>query len=100
MTIVPKKEVAVSRREAGILVVDDEQAETRGEEMDWTFCLDDIARGVEEKLDSLIGNVMSITAVKRTVDIARCLGIPEDQIERWVEGRRKRNTGRVAISPR
>ena len=98
--MVLKKEVAMSRREAGILVVDDEQAETRGEETDWTSCLDDIARGVEEKLDSLIGNVMSITAGKRTVDIARCLGIPEDQIGRWVEGRRKRNTERVVISPR
>jgi len=66
-----------------------EDAETRNEDIDWTCYLDDIACGVETRLDSLTGHVMVITIVDRTCAIGRSLGIPEDQIEKWADDRRK-----------
>lgn len=59
------------------------------EETGWTRCLDAIAEGVETRLDFLTGHVMTITIIERTIDIARSLDIPEDQIEKWADARRK-----------
>jgi len=64
-------------------------AGVRDEEVDWTRYLDDIAEGVETRLDSLTGHVMSIAVVEQTVDAARCLKIPEEHIEKWADARRK-----------
>ena len=66
-----------------------EDVETGDEEVDWTRCLDDIAEGVETRLDSLTGHVMTITVIDRAISIARSLGIPEDQIGNWSDTRRK-----------
>lgn len=40
-----------------------------------------IARGIEAKLDILVGH--SQIVAERTIDIARRLGIPEEEIQRW-----------------
>jgi len=66
-----------------------EGAETSDEEVDWTRCLDDIAAGVEARLNSLTGHVMTITVIDRTIAAARNLGISGGQIEKWADGRRK-----------
>jgi DNA-binding NtrC family response regulator len=55
----------------------------------WTRYLDAIAEGVETRLDFLTGHVMTITVIERTIAVARSLGIPEDQIEKWADARRK-----------
>ena len=61
----------------------------RDEEADWTPYLDDIAEGVETRLDSLTGHVMTMTVIERTIGIAQSLDIPEEQIEKWADTRRK-----------
>jgi len=61
--------------------------ETGDEEVDWARCLDAIAEGVETRLDSLNVHVMTITVIESTISIARSLGIPEDQIEKWTDAR-------------
>ncbi len=66
-----------------------EAAETSDEEADWTRRLDDIAEGVEARADSLTGHAMTITVIERTICIARSLEIPEDQIVKWADDRRK-----------
>lgn len=67
-----------------------EKRATAGDkEMDWVHYLDDIAEGVETRLGSLTGHVMTITVIERTIGIARSLGIPDEQIEKWVDARRK-----------
>ena len=53
----------------------------------WMSRLDGIARGVEMRLGSLIGPALAQTVVDRTIDTARSLGIPKDEITRWVDNR-------------
>ena len=65
-----------------------EGVETSDKE-DWARHLDDIARGVETRQDWLTGHVMTTTIVERTIVIARSLSIPENQIEKWTDARRK-----------
>jgi DNA-binding response OmpR family regulator len=68
------------------------QANPRGEttKASWTRYLDDIAEGVETRLDSLTGNVMTTAVIENTIDIARTLGIPENRIGNWANAKRKR----------
>ncbi len=69
------------------------QAEGAGERnagTGWIHYLDDIAWGVETRLDSLTGHVMTLTIIEKTADIARSLEIPERQIEKWADARRER----------
>jgi len=67
----------------------EERAEASDKEMDWIRHLDDIAEGVETRLDSLTGHIMSIAVIEQTIDGARCLEIPEEHIEKWADARRK-----------
>ena len=67
-----------------------ERAEAGDTEMDWACYLDDIADGVETRLDSLTGHVMALTVIDGTISIARSLDIPDEQIEKWTDVRRKR----------
>lgn len=67
----------------------EEGVKPTAEGVDWTRYLDDIAEGVETRLDSLTGHVMTITVIERTTAIARSLEIPEGQIEKWADARRK-----------
>jgi len=67
-----------------------EGAEARGEGVGWTRYLDDIAEGVETRLDSLTGHVMTLTVIERTIAIAWSLEIPGEQIEKWADARRQR----------
>ena len=66
--------------------------ELRGEEADWIHCLDDIAKGVHIRLDSLTGDIMTSTVIEKSIGIARSLDIPEEDIARWVEGRHRKHT--------
>ena len=68
---------------------EEEGAEAGDEEVDWTPYLDDIAEGVETRLDSLTGHVITMTIIERTIGIARSLSIPDSQIEKWADARRK-----------
>lgn len=61
---------------------------------DWARYLDDIAEGVETRLDSLTGHVMARAVIEGTTDLARSLDIPEEQIEKWADARRER-IGRI-----
>ena len=63
--------------------------EEGGEEVEWTRYLDDIAEGVETRLDWLTGHIMTTTIIETTTVIARRLSIPEEQIEKWVDTKRK-----------
>jgi len=72
-----------------------EGAEERNDGIDWIHYLDDIAEGVETRLDSLTGHVMTITVIDRTTAIARNLDIPEDQIENWATAKLKQNAERM-----
>lgn len=67
----------------------EEGAGVRGEEVDWTHYLDDIAEGVATRLDSLTGHMMTTTVIERTISIARSLEIPEERIDKWANARRK-----------
>jgi len=67
--------------------------EARDDEGDWTAHLEDIARGVEIRLESLTG--LAITVIEETIAMARSLGIPEDQINKWANARRKQNTEKI-----
>lgn len=71
----------IARRSSEALEDSEEQASS------WMSRLDDIARGVEMRLGSLIGPALAQTVVDRTIDTARNLGIPKDQIDRWVDNR-------------
>ncbi len=66
-----------------------ERATAGAEEIGWTRYLDSIAEGVETRLDFLTGHVMTITVIERTIAVARSLGIPENQIEKWADARQK-----------
>ena len=67
-----------------------EGAEERNDGIGWIHYLDDIAEGVETRLDSLAGHVMTLTVIEKTTAIARSLEIPEWQIEKWVDNRQER----------
>lgn len=54
----------------------------------WMSRLDDIARGVEMRVGSLIGPALAQTVLDRTIDTARSLGIPKAQIDIWVDTRK------------
>ncbi len=64
--------------------------ETGSEETNWACRLDDIAIGVEARLDSLTGHMMTKAVIDRTTGVARNLGIPENEIKEWADTRRKR----------
>ena len=66
-----------------------EGAETSDEEVDWTRYIDNIAKGVGIKLDSLTGHVMTITVIEQTIGIAQRLSIPVEQIDKWAQAKRK-----------
>ena len=51
-------------------------------------CLDSIARGVEMRMESLIGTAITQTIVDRTVATAQSMGIPENQISQWLDSRK------------
>ena len=70
-----------------------ERSKMSGEGAGWIRCLDNIAEGVEIRLESLTGLV--VTMIEETINIARSLGIPEDQINKWANTRRKRNTEKI-----
>ena len=57
---------------------------------DWLRYMDDIAEGVEARLDSLTGHIMNTAVTEQTIDIARNRKIPYKQIEKWVNARRRR----------
>jgi DNA-binding NtrC family response regulator len=57
--------------------------------VDWIRYLDKIAEGVETRLDSLTGHVMTIAVIDETISVARSLDIPEGQIEKWADGRQE-----------
>lgn len=73
-----------------------EGAKPTAEEADWTRYLDDIAEGVETRLDSFTGHVMTTTVIEGAIGIARSMEIPEAQIEKWVDSR-QRHIERVKI---
>ena len=56
-------------------------------------CLDSIARGVEMRLESLIGMAITQTIVDRTVATAQSMGIPESQISQWLDSRKQEPFG-------
>lgn len=66
-----------------------EDVEISDEEVNWIRCLDAIAEGVETRWDSLTGHVITLTVLERTIAVAQSLSIPEDQIEKWADARRK-----------
>ena len=66
-----------------------EDVEISDEEVNWTRCLDAIAEGVETRWNSLTGHVITMTILERTTAVAQSLSIPEDQIEKWADDRRK-----------
>ena len=63
--------------------------ETNDGEVSWIHYLDNIARGVRIKLDSLIGHVINTTIIENTIVIAQGLSIPEEQINQWAQAKRK-----------
>ena len=56
---------------------------------DWIRYMDDIARGVETKLDSQTDYLMMKAIIERTESTARNLGIPDSHIEDWVSQKRR-----------
>jgi DNA-binding response OmpR family regulator len=54
--------------------------------------MDAIARGVEVKLDPF--SAYSKVVTQKTVEIARQLGIPEDEINRWAVEKERLHTGK------
>jgi DNA-binding NtrC family response regulator len=67
----------------------EEGSTTSAEGTGWTRYLDAVAEGVETRLDFLTGHVMTITVIERAIAVAQSLGIPENQIEKWADARRK-----------
>jgi len=65
-------------------------AKTTSVGVDWMHCLDSIAEGVETRLDSLTGHVMSIAVIEQTIDVARKMEIPQGQVDKWADTRRSR----------
>ncbi len=54
-----------------------------------------ITRGVEARLDWLIGHSKIVT--QRTIDIGRQLGVPEKEIQRWAALRSMHNSTRDKV---
>jgi len=71
------------------LTPEEEGVEARSEEVDWLHYIDNIAKGVERRLGSLTGHIMDTTIIETTITTARSLHIPESNIEKWVDTRRK-----------
>jgi DNA-binding NtrC family response regulator len=61
---------------------------TQDETSRWATYLDSIARGVELRLESLIGMAITQTVYDRTVATAQSMGIPENQISQWLNSRK------------
>jgi DNA-binding NtrC family response regulator len=61
-----------------------------GEEANWMQKLDNIAEGVETRLDSLTGHVIGIAVIEQTIEVARQMKIHDNHIEKWADARRKR----------
>jgi len=80
------KAKAVMRKKSAL---QDEDVEARSDQVDWTRYLDNIAEGAETRLDWLTGHVMTIAVIDKTIGIARSLEIPEGQIDKWADARRK-----------
>ena len=51
-------------------------------------CLNSIARGVEMRLESLLGKAITQTVVDRTVATAQSMGIPRTQIKQWLDSKK------------
>ena len=54
----------------------------------WVACMDSIARGVEMRLESLIGTTITQTVIDRTVATAQSMGIPENHINQWLSDKK------------
>ena len=70
-------------------VADEQAGEASGAKSGWMRYLDDIANGVEARLDSLTGYVMTMAVIDKTAAVARSLDIPDDQVKQWADARRK-----------
>lgn len=68
---------------------EEKTSDSAEQQTDWIRYLDDIACGVETKLDSQTDCLMIKTVIERTESIARNLGIPEYQVEDWVSQKRR-----------
>ena len=53
----------------------------------WMRHIDNIAEGIATRLDSLTGNVISITVIEQTIDAARRLKVPKEHIKKWANNR-------------
>ena len=53
----------------------------------WMRHIDNIAEGIATRLDSLTGNVISITVIEQTIDAARRLKVPKEHIKKWTNNR-------------
>lgn len=70
-----------------------DSTETSNDEVDWAPYLDDIACGVAARYELLTD--FTRTLIGETLAIARSLGIPENQIEKWANARQEQNTKKV-----
>jgi hypothetical protein len=59
-----------------------------------TTPLDQIAQGVEIRYDLLMGYTQAV--IESTAVIARDLGVPEDDIRRWVRARQEERMSRIS----
>jgi len=59
-----------------------------------TTPLDHIAQGVEIRYDLLMGYTQAV--IESTAVIARDLGVPEDDIRRWVRARQEQRMSRIS----
>ena len=71
----------------------EKEAGNGDDDIDWAPRLDAIAFGVEARCRPLTKHLLA--AIQRTVDIARSLDIPEDQIEQWAAARRRQITHKI-----
>jgi DNA-binding NtrC family response regulator len=54
----------------------------------WTAYMDSIARGVEMRLESLLGTAITQTVIDRTVATAQSMGVPQSRISQWLDSRK------------
>ena len=72
----------------GVLIVDDDETAEQASSADEpSLAMDAIACGVEAKLDPF--SAYSKIVTQRTIEIARQLGIAEEEIERWAAAKAK-----------
>jgi DNA-binding NtrC family response regulator len=79
------------REETGVgskLYPEDYRYNVSDETSRWAACMDSIARGVEMRLESLLGTTITQTVVDRTVATAQSMGIPESHISQWLNSRK------------